>query len=46
VTRVNGRVTTTTRLELSRDGKTQTLVTMGMSASAQRVDNTSVFEKQ
>lgn len=46
VTRVNGRVTTTTRLELSRDGKTQTLVTTGMSASAQRVDNTSVFEKQ
>jgi hypothetical protein len=46
VTKVNGRVTTTTRLELSPDGKTQTLVTTGMSAQAQRVDNTSVFERQ
>jgi hypothetical protein len=46
VTKVNGRVTTTTRLELSRDGKTQTLVTTGKSASAQQVDNTSVFERQ
>jgi hypothetical protein len=46
VTKVNGRVTTTTRLELSRDGRTQTLITTGKSPTAQQVDNTSVFEKQ
>ena len=46
VTRVNGRETTTTRLELSPDGRTQTLVTTGRSAQGQHVDATAVFEKQ
>ena len=44
--RVDGQVTTTTRLELARDGKTHTLTTTGKNAQGQTVDNVTLFEKQ
>jgi hypothetical protein len=46
VTKVAGRVTTTTRLELSHDGLRQTLRTTGLDARGQRVDDVTLFEKK
>jgi hypothetical protein len=46
VTKVDGRVTTTTRLELSPDGLTQTLKTTGLDARGQSVDNLIIFERR
>lgn len=46
LTKVDGRVTTTTRLALSPDGLTQTLRTTGLDARGQSVDNVIIFEKR
>lgn len=46
VTRVDGKVTTTTRLVLSPDGKTQTLTTTGTDAQGQAVNSVTMFERQ
>ena len=46
VTKVDGRVTTTTRLELSPDGLIQTLRTKGRDARGENVDNVIIFERR
>ena len=46
VTRVNGKVTNTTRATLSADGKTRTNVATGIDAAGKPVNNTTVFERQ
>jgi hypothetical protein len=44
--KVKGQVTTTTRLVIAKDGKTQTRTTTGKNAQSQTVNNTAVYEKQ
>jgi len=44
VQRVNGRVTVTTRVEISPDGQTRTNTTTGTNAQGQKVHNVVVFE--
>jgi hypothetical protein len=46
VTRVNGKVTTTSRGAVSADGKVRTLTTTGTNAAGQQVNNTNFYEKQ
>ena len=46
VTRVNGRVTTTTRMTISADGKTRTNVQTGTGADGKPVNSTAVYERQ
>ena len=46
VDRVNGKVTTTTRVTIAADGKTRTNVATGVNAAGQRVNNITVFERQ
>jgi len=46
VDRVNGKVTTTTRITFAADGKTRTNVGTGTNAAGQRVNNITVFERQ
>jgi hypothetical protein len=46
VTRVNGKVTTTSRGTMSPDGKTRTLVTTGTNADGKPVKNTGIYERQ
>ena len=45
-TKVNGKTTTTTRVQLSRDGRTQTLTTTGTDAQGVAVHTVTVFEPQ
>ena len=46
VDRVNGKVTTTTRITFATDGKARTNVATGVNASGQPVNNFTVFERQ
>ena len=46
VDRVNGKVTTTTRVTFAADGKTRTNVATGVNAAGQKVNNVTVFERQ
>jgi hypothetical protein len=46
VTQVNGKVTTTTRVQLSPDGRTQTLTTTGTDVQGVPVHNVTLFEAQ
>jgi hypothetical protein len=46
VDRVNGKVTTTTRISMAADGKTRTNVATGVNAAGQRVNNVTVWERQ
>ena len=46
VTRVNGKVTTTSRGTNSADGKTRTLVTTGTTPDGKPVNNTAVYDRQ
>jgi len=46
VTRVNGKVTTTTRATVSADNKTATLITTGTGANGNPVNNTAVWDRQ
>lgn len=46
VGRVAGKVTDTTRMAVSRDGKTLTMTTTGQNAQGQTLNNTAVYEKQ
>jgi hypothetical protein len=46
ITKVDGKTTTTTRLVLSADGRTQTLTTTGTNVQGQKVNNVTIFEKQ
>jgi len=46
VDRVNGKVTTTTRVSFAAGGKTRTNVATGVNAAGQRVNNITVFERQ
>lgn len=46
VDRVNGKVTTTTRVTISTDGKTRTNVTTGTGADGKPVNRTVVWERQ
>ena len=46
VTRVNGKVTTTTRGTVSADGRTRTLVTTGVNTDGKPVHNEAVYERQ
>ena len=46
VTKVGGKVTTTTRSVMSADGKTRTLTATGKNADGQTVKNVTVWEKQ
>ena len=46
VTKVNGKVTTTTRSVAAPDGKTRTLTTTGTNAQGQTVKNVVLWEKQ
>jgi hypothetical protein len=45
-TKVDGKVTTTTRVVVSPDGKTQTVTTTGKNAQGQAVNNLGIYEKQ
>ena len=45
VQRVRGKVTTTTRLVLSPDGKTHTLTTTGVDEKGERIDRMTVYRK-
>lgn len=44
--KVNGKVTTTTRVVVSPDGKSQTVTTTGMNTQGQTINNVTVWEKQ
>jgi hypothetical protein len=46
VTKVNGKVTSTSRSEMSADGKTRTFTTTGTNAQGQPVKTVIVWEKQ
>ena len=46
VSKKAGKVTTTTHMVISRDGKTRTLTTTGTDAEGRKVNNTVVYEKQ
>ena len=46
VSKVNGKVTTTTRMTISADGNTRTLVTTGTGADGKPVNSTAVYERQ
>ena len=46
VTKVDGKVTITTKWAVSRDGKTLTVTQAGKNAQGQTVNNTLVFDKQ
>ena len=46
VTKVDGKVTTTTRSVAARDGKTRTTTTTGKDAQGQTVNNVQVFDRQ
>jgi hypothetical protein len=46
VTKVKGQTTTTTRVQLSKDGKTMTTTTTGKNLQGQTVNNVVVFERQ
>ena len=46
VSKKAGKVTTTTHMVISRDGKTRTLTTTGTDAEGRKVNNTAVYEKQ
>ena len=43
---VNGKVTTTSRLQITGDGRTQTVTTKGVNAQGERVDSVTLWEKQ
>ena len=45
-TRVNGKVTTTSRGAVSADGKTRTLTTTGTNAQGQTVNTVNVYDRQ
>ena len=44
--KVKGKTLTVARHVISKDGKTRTVTTTGTNAQGQKVDNTTVFEKQ
>ncbi len=46
VSKKAGKVTTTTHMVISRDGKTRTLTTTGTDGEGRKVNNTAVYEKQ
>ncbi|NOT26201.1 MAG: hypothetical protein HOP16_08860 [Acidobacteria bacterium] len=46
VTRVNGKVTTTTRTTMAADGKTRTQVSTGTGADGKPVNTTTVYDRQ
>ncbi len=46
VTRVNGKVTTTTRTTMAADGKTRTQVSTGTGAEGKPVNTTTVYDRQ
>jgi len=46
VSKKAGKVTTTTHMVISRDGKTRTLTTTGTDAEGHKVNNTVAYEKQ
>ena len=46
VNRVNGKVTTTTRVAISADGKTRTNTTTGTDDQGRKVNNVAVYERQ
>jgi len=46
VSKKAGKVTTTTHMVISRDGKTRTLTTTGTDGEGHKVNNTVVYEKQ
>jgi hypothetical protein len=46
IDRVNGKVTTTTRVTFAADGKTRTNVATGTNVDGKPVNNTTVFERQ
>jgi hypothetical protein len=41
-----GRATTSGTLVVSRDGRTTTITTKGVSANGQQIDNVTVYDKQ
>ena len=45
VNKKDGKVTTTNRIVVSRDGKTRTVTATGTNAKGQKVNNTAVYEK-
>ena len=45
VNKKDGKVTTTARSVISRDGKTRTVTTTGTNAKGEKVNNVAVFEK-
>jgi hypothetical protein len=46
VSKKAGKVTTTSHMVISRDGKTRTFTTTGTDAEGHKVNNTSVYDKQ
>jgi hypothetical protein len=46
VTRVNGKVTTTSRMVYARDGKTRTMTTTGTNLQGQSISSVIVYERQ
>lgn len=46
VDRVNGKVTTTTRVTIAADGKTRTNVATGTNVDGKPVNNTTVYDRQ
>lgn len=46
VNKKNGKVTTTMRIVVARDGKTRTNAVTGVNAAGQKVDNVLFFEKE
>lgn len=46
VTKMDGKVTTTTRTSISRDGKTRTTTTTGKNADGLTINNVQVYDKQ
>ena len=46
VSKKAGKVTTTSHMVISRDGKTRTLTTTGTDGEGHKVNNTAVYEKQ
>jgi hypothetical protein len=46
VSKKAGKVTTTSHMVISRDGKTRSFTTTGTDAEGHKVNNTSVYEKQ
>lgn len=46
VTRVQGKVTTTTRVAIAADGKTRTITTTGTDEQGRRVNNVALWDRK